>query len=61
MHRFIMPRTSPQRQLEADQHHDFVRRNDLHQLRIAFDAFDRQLQLEHVFPRSVHLLQRTSS
>ena len=50
-----------QRQLEADQHHDFVRRHDLHQLRIAFHALDRQLQLEHVFPGVLHLLARTAS
>src|SRR3954470_4489570 len=43
------------RQLEADKHDDFVRRHDLHELRIAFDVVDREIELKHVFPRMFHL------
>ena len=40
-----------ERQLEADQHDHFVRRHDLHQLRIALHAIDRQVRARARFPR----------
>ena len=47
-----MPRRSPSVSLEADQHHDFVRRHDLHELRIAFDALDREVELGSTFSQA---------
>ena len=45
-----MPRKIADGQLEADDHHDFVGGDDLHELRIALDLDDLELQLQDVLP-----------
>ena len=45
-----MPRNSPMVSSKLMTHHDFVGRDDLHQLRIALHLDDLELQLQDVFP-----------
>ena len=61
MHRFDHAADVAQRQLEADQHDDFVRRHDLHELRIALHAVDRQLAGRARSPRRASSPRRNRS
>ena len=52
------PANIPECQLEADQDHDFIGRDNLNQLGVAFHAFDAERQCQNIVPGTLELREK---